>query len=63
MSAFEGSGLLLINLASKLEEFGTLERTLAADDSGSELEFKADFLRAVTSTSPRIYKAYTSYID
>jgi hypothetical protein len=66
LSAFKKSSLLPFNPAivlSKLEESGTPERTLAADDSGSELGFKVDFQGAVTLISPRIYKAYTSYID
>jgi hypothetical protein len=33
---------------SKLEEFNTPERTLAADNSGLELDFEIDFQRAVT---------------
>ena len=48
---------------AKLKEFSTPEQTLAADDSGSELGFKVDFQRAITLMSPRIYKAYTSYIN
>jgi hypothetical protein len=66
LSVFEKSGLLLFNPAvilSKLKEFGTSERTLAVNDSGSELGFEVDFQRAVTPISLQIYKAYTSYID
>ena len=48
---------------AKFREFSTLERTLAADDSGLELGFEVDFQRGVTPMSPRIYKAYTSYIE
>jgi hypothetical protein len=36
---------------------------LAADNSGSELGFEVDFQQGVTPMSPRIYKAYTSYIE
>jgi hypothetical protein len=66
LSAFQKSGLLPFNPAvvlAKLFKFGTLERTLATDDSGSELGFEVDFQRAVTPISPRIYKAYSEYID
>jgi hypothetical protein len=48
---------------TKLQEFSTLERTLVREDSGLELEFEVDFQQAVTPMSPRIYKAYASYID
>ena len=66
-SAFAKSGLYPFNpsaVLAKLREFSTLERTLAADDdSGSELAFEVDFQRCLTPMSPRIYKAYTSYIN
>ena len=61
-SAFEKSGLYPFNPAgvlTKLKEFSTLERTLAADnDSGSELAFEVDFQKCLTPMSLQIYKAY-----
>jgi hypothetical protein len=65
-SAFQKSGLYPFDpsvVLAKMAEFSTPERTLAAEDSGSEPAFEIDFKRAVTPMSPRIYKAYTSYID
>jgi hypothetical protein len=66
-SAFEKSRLYPFNpstVLSKLKEFSTPERTLAADnDSGLELAFEVDFQRCLTPMSPRIYKAYTAYIE
>src|ERR1700736_4609893 len=66
LSAFQKSGLLPFNPAvvlAKLEVFGTLEQTLAADDSGLKLGFEVDFQRAVTPISLQTYKAYSKYID
>jgi hypothetical protein len=66
LSAFQKSGLLPFNPAivlAKLGEFGTPERTLEADNSGSELGFEVDFQRAITPISPRIYKVYSEYIN
>jgi hypothetical protein len=54
-SAFKKSGLYPFNpfaVLAKLKEFSTLERTLAADDLGSELGFEVDFQRAATPMSP-----------
>jgi hypothetical protein len=65
-SAWWKSGLYPFDpsaVLAKFREFSTPERTLAADDSGSELGFEVDFQRGVTPMSPRIYKAYTSYIE
>ena len=65
-SAFAKSSLYPFNpsaVLAKLKEFSTLERTIAADDSGSELGFEVDFQKCLTPMSPRIYKAYTSYIN
>ena len=65
-SAFEKSSLYPFNpstVLAKLKEFSTPKRTLAIDDLGLELRFEVDFQRALTPMSPRIYKAYTSYID
>jgi hypothetical protein len=65
-SAFQKSGLYPFDpsaVLSKFKEFTTPERTLNAEDSGSELGFEVDFQRAITLMSPRIYEAYTSYID
>jgi hypothetical protein len=45
-SAFEKSSLYPFNpsaVLAKLKEFSTLERTLAADNSGLELGFEVDF--------------------
>jgi hypothetical protein len=65
-SAFEKSGLYPFNPSAvlvKLKEFSTPERTITADDSGLELGFEVDFQKCLTPMSPRIYKAYTSYIN
>ena len=62
-SAFEKSSLYPFNPFAKLKEFSTLEQTLAADYSGSELEFKVDLQRCLTLMSLQIYKAYTFYIE
>jgi len=65
-SAFQKSGLYPFDPSAvllKFKEFTTLEQTLNAKDSGSELGFEVDFQRAITLMSLRIYKAYTSYIN
>lgn len=66
-SAFRKAGLHPFNpsaVLSKLREFSTPERTLALDDeAGSDLEFEVDYSKCVTPLSPRIYKAYSSYIQ
>ena len=66
-SAFAKSSLYPFNpsaVLAKLKEFSTLERTLATDnDSGLELAFEVDFQKCLMLMSPRIYKAYTSYIN
>jgi hypothetical protein len=66
-SAFRKSGLHPFDpsaVLAQLKEFSTPERTLAMEDeSASELGFEVDFEKAITPMSPRIYKAYTSYIE
>ncbi len=65
-SAFRKAGLYPFDpsaVLAKLQEFSTLERRISPDDSGSELGFEVDFQRNLTPYSPRIYKAYTSYIE
>jgi len=48
---------------AKFREFSTPEQTILAEDSGSELAFEVDYQRARTPLSPRIYQAYSKYID
>lgn len=65
-SAFRKAGLYPYNpsaVLAKLQEFSTPERTLGVGEEESPLRFEVDFQRAVTPLSPRIYEAYTSYIN